>query len=39
LRRLVFRVPFILEIKDGRYINENFHLIDSTGRIYVARVR
>jgi hypothetical protein len=39
LRRMGFRIPIILEIRDEHHIEENIYLIDSSDRIYVARVR
>lgn len=38
LERMGFRIPTILEIRDDHYIEGNIFLIESAGRIYVARV-
>jgi hypothetical protein len=39
LEKMGFRIPTILEIRDEHHIEENIYLIDSSGRIYVARIR
>jgi hypothetical protein len=39
LERMDFKIPTILEIQDEYHVEENIYLIDSSDRIYVARVR
>ena len=39
LKRMRFKIPTTLEIRDERNIEENIYLIDSSDRTYVARLR
>jgi hypothetical protein len=39
LKRMGFRIPTILEIRDEHHVEENIYLIDSSDKIYVARIR